>query len=86
MPEDIKDWIHNKLFDQVPINISVIDRDLNVIEANRRVPEGCIGSYICASAAAHELGLNRESRRHYENAELTMCCNCNRFVFCVYLT
>ena len=35
MPEDLKNWIHNKLFDQVPIDISVIDRDLNVVEANQ---------------------------------------------------
>jgi hypothetical protein len=58
----------------------------NVIEANRRFPERSIGAYICAAAAAHELGQYKESRRHYENAELTMCCNCNRLVFCQYLT
>lgn len=35
MPEDIKDWIHNELFNQAPVAISVIDRDFRIVEANR---------------------------------------------------
>jgi hypothetical protein len=33
--KDIKQWIHTNLWDQVPISISVIDRDFKICEANR---------------------------------------------------
>jgi len=33
--QDIKKWIRTELWQQVPVNISVIDRDMNVVEANR---------------------------------------------------
>lgn len=34
LPGDIKDWIREELFEQVPVAISVIDRDFRIIEAN----------------------------------------------------
>ena len=39
MQEDIKKWIRNNLFDQVPINICAIDKDLKIVEANRSFHE-----------------------------------------------
>lgn len=35
MPEDIKQWIQDRLFDHVPVAISVIDREFKIVEANR---------------------------------------------------
>jgi len=32
--EDLKNWIHNRLFDQVPISISVINREFKIVDAN----------------------------------------------------
>ncbi len=35
----VTDWIQNQLFDQVPLNISVIDRNFFIVDANRRFAE-----------------------------------------------
>ncbi len=35
IPERVKNWIRTELFDQVPISICVIDRDFQIVEANR---------------------------------------------------
>lgn len=56
------------------------------IAESSKVPDRCIPSYICAAAAAHELGLHKQSRRHYENAELTMAFYNDRFIFATFLT
>ena len=32
--EDIRNWVHTRLWYQVPISISVIDQDCNIVEAN----------------------------------------------------
>jgi len=32
--EDIRDWVHTRLWYQVPISISVIDQDYHIVEAN----------------------------------------------------
>jgi len=37
--ESIGHWIRTQLFDQVPVNISVIDRNFRVVEANRSFSE-----------------------------------------------
>lgn len=39
MSEDYKEWIVSELFHQVPVCISVIDRDFRIVEANRRFAE-----------------------------------------------
>lgn len=65
---------------------SALDMFEAVIEATRNPPERSIGAYICAAAAAHELGFYKRARRHYENAELTICCHCNRILFCIFLS
>lgn len=39
MPEDVKDWIQTKLFDQAPISICVIDRDFRIVQANQPFQE-----------------------------------------------
>jgi len=31
----LKNWLHTQLFEQVPVNIAVIDRDYNIVEANQ---------------------------------------------------
>jgi PAS domain S-box-containing protein len=33
---DLTTWVRNELFDQVPVSISVIDRDFRIVEANRQ--------------------------------------------------
>ena len=33
--EDIKRWVRKELWDQVPVNISVIDKNFKIVEANR---------------------------------------------------
>jgi len=33
--EEIRRWVRNELWDQVPVNISVVDQDFNIVEANR---------------------------------------------------
>jgi len=33
--KDIKNWVRSELWDQVPVNICVIDHDFNIVEANR---------------------------------------------------
>jgi PAS domain S-box-containing protein len=38
-PRTISDWIHTRLFDEVPVSICVIDRDFKIVEANRRFNE-----------------------------------------------
>jgi len=35
----IRDWIHTRLFDEVPVCICVIDRNFKIVEANRRFNE-----------------------------------------------
>jgi len=35
LPEDIRNWIQTRLFDEVPVNICVIDRGFQIVEANR---------------------------------------------------
>ena len=37
--ELIQDWIKSHLFDQVPIAISIIDRDYRIVDANPRFEE-----------------------------------------------
>ena len=37
--KSIQRWIRSELFDQTPMNISVIDRSFRIIEANRRFAE-----------------------------------------------
>ena len=37
--EDITRWLHKELFNQVPFNIAIIDRDHNIIEANKNFEE-----------------------------------------------
>ncbi len=37
--EYIKEWVRRELWDQVPINISVIDRNFRIVEANRSFVE-----------------------------------------------
>ena len=32
--DEIQDWLRAHLFDQVPIAISIIDRDYNIVDAN----------------------------------------------------
>lgn len=32
--QDIKDWVHTRLWRHVPISISVIDQDFRIVEAN----------------------------------------------------
>ncbi len=36
MPKDIRNWIQTQLFDQVPVNICVIDRNFQIVEANQK--------------------------------------------------
>jgi len=31
---EIKQWVHQELFQQIPFNIAIIDRDFNIVEAN----------------------------------------------------
>lgn len=33
--DDIRQWVRTQLWDQVPVSIGVIDRDFNIVEANR---------------------------------------------------
>jgi PAS domain S-box-containing protein len=37
--DEIQQWLHHHLFDQVPVAISVIDRDYNIVDANPRFEE-----------------------------------------------
>ena len=39
MPQDIKHWIGSELFNQVPVSISVVNRDFRIVEANRQFTE-----------------------------------------------
>ena len=32
----ISNWLHTRLFDEVPVAICVIDRDFHIVKANRR--------------------------------------------------
>ena len=32
--DEIKQWVHQELFQQIPFNIAIIDRDFNIVEAN----------------------------------------------------
>ncbi|MBU0595707.1 PAS domain-containing protein [Candidatus Bipolaricaulota bacterium] len=34
IPDDIRNWMREELFDQVPVSISVIDREYRIVEAN----------------------------------------------------
>jgi len=34
--EEIQEWLRGHLFDQVPIAISIIDRNYNIVDANPR--------------------------------------------------
>jgi len=34
IPRDVKDWLREELFDQVPMAVAVIDRDFRIVEAN----------------------------------------------------
>ncbi|MHC4422215.1 MAG: PAS domain-containing protein, partial [Planctomycetota bacterium] len=36
---DITNWLHAKLFDEVPVSICVIDRDFHIVKANRLFSE-----------------------------------------------
>ena len=35
----ISNWIHTRLFDEVPVSICAIDRDFKIVESNRRFSE-----------------------------------------------
>ena len=36
MPKQaIKEWVQTQLWDQVPVNIAVIDRNFRIVQANR---------------------------------------------------
>jgi signal transduction histidine kinase len=35
----ITEWLHTRLFDEVPVSICVIDRDFHIVKANRRFSE-----------------------------------------------
>jgi PAS domain S-box-containing protein len=37
--DEIQQWLHHHLFDQVPVAISVIDREYNIVDANPRFQE-----------------------------------------------
>jgi len=37
--EDVRDWVRTQLWDQVPVRIAVIDREFNIVEANRSFHE-----------------------------------------------
>jgi PAS domain S-box-containing protein len=37
--EDIRDWVRAELWNQVPVAISIIDRDFEIVEANREFQE-----------------------------------------------
>ncbi len=37
--QDIRAWVRNELWHQVPVNIAVIDRELRLVEANRQFQE-----------------------------------------------
>ena len=58
----------------------------SAIVESARTPDRCAPLYICAAASAHELGLFKEARRHYENAELTLAFHDDRFVFAICIT
>ena len=32
--DEIKQWVHQELFQQLPFNIAIIDRNFNIVEAN----------------------------------------------------
>jgi len=36
---DLRDWLHNELFERVPSNIAIIDREYRIIEANQNFRE-----------------------------------------------
>jgi PAS domain S-box-containing protein len=57
--EDIKNWIHSRLFHQVPISISVIDRDFRIVDANAKFEE-TYGAW--QNRACFEVLKNRTSR------------------------
>ena len=42
--QEIQDWLHSHLFDQVPIAISIIDKEYNIVDANPRF-EQAYGSW-----------------------------------------
>jgi PAS domain S-box-containing protein len=37
--DEVQQWLHHHLFDQVPVAISVIDREYNIVDANPRFEE-----------------------------------------------
>jgi len=37
--QDIIQWLHRELFQRVPFNIAIVDRDFNIVEANRNFEE-----------------------------------------------
>lgn len=39
VPDEVHDWLRDELFDQVPVAIAVIDRDLKIVEANAKFTE-----------------------------------------------
>ena len=41
--QEIQDWLRAHLFDQVPIAISIIDRDYNIVDANPKFEHGLRG-------------------------------------------
>ena len=59
MRKALTHWIRNELFDQVPVNISVIDRDFRIVEANRQFTDtyGPWQDRLC-----HELYKGRSDR------------------------
>ncbi len=36
---DLRDWLHNELFERVPSNIAIIDREYHIVEANKNFKE-----------------------------------------------
>jgi tetratricopeptide (TPR) repeat protein len=57
-----------------------------LIQENRNEVRYCSLAYVGAAAAAFELGSYKESRRHYENAELCMAFQPSRWVFSVFVS
>jgi hypothetical protein len=55
-----------------------------LIKNARRSPEFGVVSYMGAAAVAHELGLFKEARQHYENGELCMSFSSDRLNTLLY--
>jgi hypothetical protein len=36
---ELRQWMHKQLFEQIPFNVAIIDKDYNVVEANNNIKE-----------------------------------------------